>query len=129
MINDESGKRTLDYYIANQIKLRSLTSLVEVDGIIEIAAEASEGSGGWSLFSSAKEEEKKEEPVKVMPASPADVKRVLTIAKKVGLLPTMVNFVNGIDQTLMDLATERRCYNVRSLILIEAWSSRTHRPS
>ena len=75
MINDQSDKPTLDYCVGNEIKLRGLTSLIEKDGTIEVVG-----------CVNVDEEEQKMEPVKVTPASNEDMKRVLALAAKIGLV-------------------------------------------
>merc|ERR1711998_826394 len=74
--NDQSGKPTLDYYVADEIQLRGVTSVVEKDGSIEVAATANDNEGEAKLES-------------VTPALPEDVQRVLALARKAGILPRL----------------------------------------
>ena len=73
--DDKADKHKLDYYVADEIKLRGIKKLVENDGMIEIA-ENMNSTEGMTM-----------EPVKLKPASPEDLKQVLGLARKVGLLP------------------------------------------
>lgn len=73
MINDKTDEPLLDYYVANQIQLSGLKSLVEKDGTIEIAS------------ANVSKEEEMMESVTLTPKSAKDVKRVLALARKIGL--------------------------------------------
>ena len=93
MINDKSDKPTLDYYVTGQIELRRLSSLVETNGEIEIAADSNDGDQAGTM-----------ERVKLTPASPGDINRVLALARKVGLLPALkaTEFFDSVSARLTD---------------------------
>ena len=79
MINDQSGQAKLDYYVDDHIKFPGLTSLTGKDRTIEFAAVSNED-----------EIEEKTESVKLTSVSHEDVKRVLALARKVGLVQGLI---------------------------------------
>ena len=78
MINDQSGQVKLDYYVDDHMELPGLTSLTGKDRTIEFSAVSNED-----------EIEEKTESVKLTSVSHEDVKRVLALARKVGLVPRL----------------------------------------
>ena len=69
-----NAKSTLDYYVANEIKLRGLDSLIEEDGTIDITG------------SSVDHEDQQGESLVMTPAAAADLKRILALARRAGLV-------------------------------------------